>query len=138
MKASNKIILFSGIIGTVFMLGCKSKVQPEKLYGKWNYIRAYSPNANPPDSVSNTELQELKPYIEFTRPDKLRIIWDGKVLSQGTFTLDGDNIRYKEIFADGQSRQFPFYVSELTDKQIIFETVGKDGSKVTAVKDGSR
>ncbi|RZJ76648.1 MAG: hypothetical protein EOO45_01460 [Flavobacterium sp.] len=112
-----------------------SRVKPEKLFGKWNYIRAYSPEAFPPDSVSNTELEELKPYIEFTKPDKLRIIWGGKVLSQGTFTVDGNNIKYKEFFADGQSRQFPFYVSELTDKQIVFETIGKDGSKITAVKE---
>jgi hypothetical protein len=36
---------------------------------------------------------------------------------------------------DGKKREFPFVVSKLTDKEIIFETTGKDGSRVTAVKE---
>ncbi len=63
------------------------------------------------------------------------IIWGGKVLSHGKFTTDGRNIRITESLPDGTTRAFPFWVSELTDKQIVFETTGDDGAKVTAVKE---
>jgi hypothetical protein len=45
------------------------------------------------------------------------------------------NIRIKENLPAGTTRAFPFWVSELTDKEIVFATLGQDGSKVTAVKE---
>lgn len=113
---------------------CKPTVTPEKLYGKWNYIRVRNPLADPPDSVGKQTLASEKPYIEFTRQDSLIINWDGKVLSHGTFKVDGLDIRYKEILAGSQTRDFPFHIEDFNDKQIIFSTAGKDGSEVTAVK----
>jgi hypothetical protein len=113
---------------------CKSSVSPQDLYGKWKYTRVRNPNASPPDSVGKMTLFEQKPFIQFTNKDSLVINWDGKVLSHGTFTIDGSNIRYKEILATGV-REFPFYIEKFDGKQLIFSTKGADGSEVTAVKE---
>jgi len=119
----------------LFFAACKPSVKPESLYGKWKYVRVRNPNASPPDSVGAVTLQSEKPYILFTQQDSLVINWDSKVLSHGTFKIDGRNIQYKEILADGKTREFPFYIEDFTDKQIIFSTKGTDGSEVTAVKE---
>ncbi len=115
---------------------CKQKIKlsPAQLYGKWNYIKVESPNAHPPDSVKSDELKTEKPYLLVSK-DSLQLWWGGGILSHGTYTLAGDSIVYKEILPGGQTRVFPFIVSKLTDKDIIFETTGEDGSFVTAVKE---
>jgi hypothetical protein len=80
-------------------------------------------------------LQEQSPNIRFTKNDSLVITWGGKILSHGKFTIDGNNISYKEDLTDGKSRTFPFYVSKITPKDLIFETLGEEGTRVTAVKE---
>ncbi|HEY9533594.1 MAG TPA: hypothetical protein VIQ77_03630 [Mucilaginibacter sp.] len=127
--------LFFLLAITLCFAACKPSATPEKLYGKWNYTRVRNPLADPPDSVGKETLGSEKPYIEFTRQDSLIINWDGKVLSHGTFKVDGLNISYKEILPDGKTREFPFHIENFSDKQIIFSTAGKDGSEVTAVKE---
>jgi hypothetical protein len=126
-------ILFIAI--ALLLAACKPAVKPENLYGKWKYIKVQNPNANPPDSLTSMQLREESPYIQFTTQDSLFIYWNTKILSRGTFSLDGRNIQYKEILADGKTREFPFYVTELTDKRLIFSTKGADGSEVTALKE---
>ncbi len=128
-----KVLTFVTLL--VLLTACKPSLSPERLRGKWNYIKVFNPETFPPDSVSTMELEETKPYIEFSGDDKLQIIWGGKVLSKGTYHIDADNIRFKEDLGGGQTREFPFYVSEFSDKKMVFETVGADASKVTAVKD---
>jgi len=49
--------------------------------------------------------------------------------------LDGMNIRYTEILPGGKTRTFPFFVSKITDKDLIFETLGEEGTMVTAMKE---
>lgn len=119
----------------IFFAACKPAVKPQSLYGKWKYIKVEKLNANPPDTVTAMTLREQVPYIQFTTKDSLMIYWGGQLLSHGTFRVDGRNIQYKEILADGKTREFPFYVTELTDKNFIFSTKGADGSEVTAVKE---
>jgi hypothetical protein len=118
----------------LFLAACKPSVKPDDLYGKWKYVRVRNPNASSPDSVGAITLQLEKPYIQFTQKDSLIINWDGKLLSHGTFHINGQNIQYKEILPDGKTREFPFYIESLKDKQLIFSTKGTDGSEVTAVK----
>ena len=132
---AKNIILLIYITLLFLVTGCSGNLKPENLRGKWKYVKVFNPEANPPDSVSTMELEEVKPYIEFTGENKLQIIWGGKVLSKGTYHIEADNIRFKEDLGGGNSREFPFYVSKLTDKEIVFETVGTDGSKVTAVRE---
>jgi hypothetical protein len=117
-----------------FIVSCKPSIAPADLYGKWKYIKVEQPYAHPPDSVSSTDLAYQKPYIRFSTDNTLLIMWDGKVLSHGKFVTKGRNIIYTETLPDGTTRTFPFWVSELTDNRIIFETKGEDGSRVTAVK----
>jgi hypothetical protein len=114
---------------------CKSAIKPGDLYGKWKYIKVENPNANPPDSVTSQELAMQSPYIQFSKNNDLVIIWGGKVLSHGKFKTEGQNIQYTETLPDGKTREFPFWVSILTEKDLIFETRGADGSRVTAVKE---
>jgi len=92
------------ILLTLSFASCKPSVTPEKLYGKWNYIKVEDPNANPPDSVKKTELEEQAPYILFSKNNDVVIVWGGKLLSHGKFRLDGSNIRFKEILADGKNK----------------------------------
>lgn len=122
------------IVALLFFAACKSSINPEDLYGKWKYIKVENPDANPPDSVSSSDLQAQAPYIQFTKNNDLVIMWGGKVLSHGKFKTDGKNIRYTETLPDGKTREFPFWVMKLTDKEIVFETMGADGSRVTAVR----
>jgi len=114
---------------------CKPALKPDNLYGAWKYIKVENPNETPPDSVSRSTLQEESPSIRFSKRDSLTIVWGGKILSHGKFMIDGMNIRYSEILPGGKTRTFPFYVSEITDKELIFETLGEEGTKVTAVKE---
>ena len=128
--------IFPGCAFLLLLLSCKQKIKlsPAQLYGKWNYIKVASPNAHPPDSVKSEELKTEKPYLLVSK-DSLQLWWGGGILSRGTYTLAGDSIVYKEILPGGQTRVFPFIVSKLSQKDIIFETTGEDGSFVTAVKE---
>jgi hypothetical protein len=129
-----KQLLYIITVVLLFFASCKSSINPEDLYGKWKYIKVENPNANPPDSVSSSDLQAQAPYIQFTKNNDPVIMWGGKVLSHGKFKTDGKNIRYTETLPDGKTREFPFWVMKLTDKEIVFETMGQDGSRVTAVR----
>jgi hypothetical protein len=129
-----KLSFYIPAILLIFLISCRSSIKSGELYGKWKYIKVEHPNADPPDSLRSEELTAQSPSIEFLKNNEYVINWGGKELSHGTFTLDGMNIRINETMPDGTKREFPFYVSELTDKEIIFDTKGEDGSKVTAVK----
>ena len=120
------LLLFTGA-------SCNLSVTSDNLSGKWKYIKVENPHANPPDTLTATDIRMRAPYIQFT--DKtLTIVWVGQVLSHGTYKMNGKKVMYTEALPDGKTRQFPFYVSKLTDKELIFETLGKDGTRITAVK----
>lgn len=114
-------------------LGCTSTLSENKLYGKWKYTRVEKPES-PSDSVSTMVLQEQTPYIEFGKTNTVKIVWNNEVLSHGTFALSGKDINITEQLPDGKTRKFPFFVSVLTDNKIVFETLGAEGSRVTAIK----
>jgi hypothetical protein len=124
------LMLLAGLL----MSACKHNVTTTDLYGKWNYTKLEHPNQTSP-GTSASELREQAPYIEFTKADSLRMVWSGQVISHGTFTVDGTNIQYKEILADGSTRSFPFYISSFKDNTMVFETLGEDASRVTVVKE---
>ena len=133
MKNQVLYLIILSIVCCLF--GCKPSITPGELYGKWKYLKVEQPYAHPPDSVNSTDLAYQKPYIQFSTDNTLLIMWNGKVLSHGKFVTDGRNIIYTETLTDGTTRKFPFWVSDLTDKNIVFETKGEDGSRVTAVKE---
>jgi len=129
-------ICLPGIALLLFVASCKSPINPINLYGTWKYIKVEKPNASPQDTLTSAELASQRPTILFKANDELSIDWGGKNLSHGKFDIDGNTIVYSENLPNGTIRTFPFWVSKLTDKEIVFETRGQDGSKVTAVRDG--
>jgi hypothetical protein len=128
----HSFLLFAAAL--LFITACKPSVSVTTLTGKWKYVKIEHPNASPPDTMKKAELDEAAPYIQFTPEMKFLIVWGGKFLSHGTFTLDGGNMNITEKLADGKTRNYVFTVSELTENKIVFETIGVDGSKVTALR----
>lgn len=129
--------LLYSFIGLLLLVSCKQekvKLKSGDLYGKWKYIKVENPYSHPPDSVKSEELQVQKPYILFSK-DSLQIWWGGGILSRGNYKVAGDSIRFTEIMSDGKTREFPFIVTKLAGKDLVFETSGEDGSRVTAVKE---
>lgn len=127
--------LLLGLIASMLFTACGPSLHPDNLYGKWNYTKLENPGANPPSTEPDWKLKMDKPSIQFSKNNELTIWWGGKVLSYGTFTIDGKNIRYKETLADGRTHEFPFYVISFNGKEMVFETLGKEGTRVTAVKE---
>lgn len=125
-------LLFAVVV--LFLTSCKPTVSVTTLTGKWKYVKIEHPNASPPDTVKKAELDENVPYIHFTPEMKFLIVWGGKFLSHGTFTLDGSNMNVTEKLPDGKTRNFVFTISELTENKIVFESTGAEGSKVTALR----
>lgn len=130
----NKTLLFFAA-ALLCLTACTNRVNPEALYGDWKYIKIDHPQGDGlTDTISTDTLMAKAPFITFSKNNELKITWGGKILSQGKFTISGDNINFTENLAGGQTRTFPFYVSKLDEKSIVFETLGKDGSRVTAIK----
>lgn len=130
----NKLFLFSVTICILFA-ACKSSIKPEQLYGKWKYLKIENTDVRSTNNVTSEQLEAESPYIQFSKNDSMLIIWGGRILSHGSYKLDGNNIRVKEILPGGKTRDFPFIISQLDDKNLIFETTGDDGARVTAVKE---
>jgi hypothetical protein len=135
MAISKKVKLIACIPSLMLLAACQSGIKPNVLYGKWKYIKIENTSIRSTTNVTNEQLEAESPYIQFSKNDSLLIWWGGKVLSHGSYKLDGDDIQVKEILADGKTREFPFIVSKLDDKNLIFETTGDDGARVTAVKE---
>jgi hypothetical protein len=127
--------LFAGAAALVLFASCQNAIKPEALYGKWKYIKIENNSVSSTTNVTREQLESEEPYIKLSKNDSLLIWWGGKVLSHGSYKIEGDKIQFKEILADGKIREFPFIVSKLDDKNLIFETNGDDGAKVTAVKE---
>ncbi|HEY8929730.1 MAG TPA: hypothetical protein VIM55_11095 [Mucilaginibacter sp.] len=129
-----RIKLFLIIACVIIMAGCKPNVKPEAVYGKWRYIKIEH-NHNDPPEIGETELKKQQASIEFTKDSKFTIMWGGRPLSHGTFMVDEDKIQITEILPDNTMRKFPFYVTELSDNKIVFETRTGVNPKVTAVRE---
>jgi hypothetical protein len=128
-----KYILFGFLIALLY--SCKPSVTADQLYGKWKYIKDEQPNANPPDSTSSGDLKIEDPSIQFLKDNTLQIRWGGKMISHGKFTVEDKKIQYTETLPDGTTRKFPFWIMDFTGKQLVFETTGQDGTRITAVKE---
>ena len=118
----------------VLLEACSVSVDDQKLAGSWDYIRIENLNPASQDSTTSDDLNAAKPFIKFSEKDKLEINWAGKLLSSGVYYVDGSMIRYKENLPGGQQREFPFLVKKLTDTELVFETMSRDGTRVYAVK----
>jgi hypothetical protein len=128
-----KIILFALLILSLHS-SCNQSVKPEQLFGTWRYTKVDYPNQKPAAGMSNAELRSANPSIVFSKNMELKIIWGGKLLSSGTFRMDGKMIRYKENLQNGATREFPFLVEKISSEQLIFSTMEQDASRITAQK----
>ena len=111
---------------------CNNSIEQENLLGRWNYIKVV--NADPEDITSNEELKQASPAIMFTETNDLTMEWGGKQLSKGKYKLDGKMIRYTESLEGGRTREFPFLISKLSDNELVFQTMEKNYTVVTAIR----
>ena len=118
----------------ILFQACSVSVDEEKLTGTWDYIKIENLNASSQDSTTSADLKAARPFIRFTEKNELLIYWSGRVLSSGTYHVDGAMIRYKENLPDGQQREFPFLVKKLTEDELIFETMSREGTRVFTKK----
>ena len=128
MKINIFFISFSALV----LASCSNAIDEDQLYGRWNYIAVE--NFNPTDSLSRDELTAQAPAIVFSIDNKLVIEWGGKQLSHGTYRLDGKMIRYTEFLEGGIKREFPFLIKELGDKELLFQTMEQNYTRVKAKK----
>jgi hypothetical protein len=129
----NKLLFIVACIG-VILIACKSSIKQGDLYGKWKYVKIENLDIRTTTIVTPEQLESEIPYIQFSKNDSALIWWGGKVLTHGSYRVEGNQIMFKEILADGKTREFPFIVSKLDYKNIVFETSGDDAARVTAVK----
>lgn len=120
------------IMLVLFVCSCKQEIKPEALYGKWKYIKIQNTLENPLDTVSADEMNAADPSISFSTNNDLVIMWEGVVLSSGKFRIEGNDIQYTENLPDGSQRSFPFFIRKIDKENFIFETKGRDGTRVTA------
>lgn len=111
---------------------CTKSIDQKDLYGRWNYIKVV--NADPEDITGDQELKEASPAIIFTETNDLVIEWAGEQLSYGKYKLDGKMIRYTESLQGGRTREFPFLISKLSDNELVFQTMEKNYTVVTAIR----
>ena len=124
--------LFLYALANVLLLSssCSNTIKPEELYGRWNYIKVE--NTNPQDTLPDGELELQLPAITFNNKRILVIEWGGKTLSSGKFRMEGKMIRYTEFLEGGRKREFPFLIKKFSDKDLVFETMEQNSTRVTA------
>ena len=124
------IIIYALLI--ISLASCTGSIEQKDLYGRWNYITVK--NADPEDITSDEELKQQSPAIIFNENNDLVIEWGGKRLSHGKYRMEGKMIRYTEYLEGGRTRDFPFLISDLSGDKLIFETMEKNYTRVTAIK----
>jgi hypothetical protein len=135
VRSSIKNNLVAGAAALALLASCQKAIKPGALYGKWKYTKIDNTSVSSTSNVTSEQLESEEPYIQFSKNDSLLIWWGGKILSHGSYKIDGNKIQVKEILADGKTREFPFIVSKLDNKNLIFETTGDEGARVTAIKE---
>lgn len=115
------------------MMACSSGVKQEDLVGRWNYVSYEYTNKSLKKPLANVE--EQKPYIEFSADGACKIVSSGKVLSEGNYHLENKIIRYTENLPGGQKRAIPFLIKSLTETQLVFQTMDAEVKVITAVRD---
>jgi hypothetical protein len=124
----------SAIVILLFLVACQGSVSTQELIGEWKYIKVESPNQYPPYVMPDEELKQGDPSIKFTASGDLVIIWGGTRLSYGKFRMENRMIRYTENLPEGAVREFPFLIKEITPQKLVFETMNKDATRVTAIR----
>lgn len=128
MKSYN--VIYTSLF--IFFASCSGSIEQNDLYGRWNYVKVV--NADPEDITSDEEIKQQSPAIIFTASNELFIEWGGKQLSHGKYRLDGKMIRYTESLEGGRTREFPFLITKLSETELMFQTMEKNFTRVTAIR----
>jgi len=113
---------------------CGASFKEEALIGEWVYKKVEYIHQQPVLVQGEQNLSEKYPSIQFSQNGKCKIFSGGKVISEGTFFLEKDIIRYEEVLQVGIKRKIPFLIKKLENNEIIFETLEKDVKRITAKK----
>jgi hypothetical protein len=127
----NTLVLLCAVI-LILSVSCARSVEPEQLYGEWKYVKVENPNQHPPYVMPDEEVKAENPSIQFSKSNDLVITWGGKRLSYGTFRMEDNLIRYKEVLEGGTTREFPFLIKEISGNKLVFETMEQDATRITA------
>jgi hypothetical protein len=128
LKLKVCLILFALFI----FYACHSGINKENLIGDWRYTKIEYTNKSIQDPLP--DIEEQKPYFSFHQDGKAEIHSSGKILSEGTFTIESDIIQYEEILEGGTKRKIPFLIKELKGERLVFETMIAPNQRITAVK----
>jgi len=120
----------------IVLVGCIVSINRQDLVGKWNYISYEYQNKSLNKTLANIALQ--KPSIVFNKDGSALIYSSGKVLSSGTYQLDGKIIRYVEVLQNGQKRNIPFLINELNNDELIFQTMDAEVKIITSKREKSK
>ena len=115
---------------SLLLFSCTGSIKPEMLYGKWNYTKVV--NADPEEITSDQTIRLASPSINFTINNELIMDWGGKTLSTGKYKLDGKIIRFTESLGGTKTRDFPFLIKKLTANELVFQTMEKNYTQVSA------
>ena len=127
-------VIFNLLLVLLLFSSCGASYNQSELSGEWVYKKVEYTNQQPVLVQDEQELAEKYPSITFTDDGKCKIYSGGKVISEGTFFLEKDIIRYEEVLQVGIKRKIPFLIKKLENGQIIFETLEKDVKRITAQK----
>ncbi len=125
-----RLCLILLILSTLF--ACQFRINKEDLTGKWLYTKYEYTNKSTDKPLADIESQ--KPFIFFHEDGKAEIFSSGRLLSQGTYTLENRIIRYEEVLENGVKRKIPFLIKELDKKHLVFETMEAESKRITAEK----
>lgn len=127
-----KLIIGLNFALIIFVTSCSKTIDIKDLQGKWNYISIK--NADTEDIITDAEVKIQNPSIFFSSNNDLIIEWGAKQISHGKFRLEGKIIRYTEFLEDGRTREFPFLIIELNESDLVFQTMEKNFTRVSAKK----
>lgn len=128
----SRVIYLGVFILLVVSSACSPSVKDEDLYGVWQYIKVENPNQG--DVTPDEELKENDPSIQFGVGNKLKMIWGGKVLSEGSYHVEYPVINYEENLKERGSRKIKFLIKKFEDDVLVFQTMEADAVRVTARK----
>ena len=133
---SFKLFISSSIFLLILTTSCSKTIEIEDLQGKWNYISIK--NADPEDIITDAEVKIQNPSIFFSTNNDLIIEWGAKQISHGKFNIDGKMIRYTEFLEGGRTREFPFLIIKLNENELVFQTMEKNFTRVSAKKNANK
>ena len=130
---SSKVKIFRATLIFCIVIFSACGIKSDDLIGRWNYV-AYE-YANKSLQKPLADIATQKPYIEFAKDGKCKIVSSAKVLSEGTYHLENKIIRYTETLGNGQKRAIPFLIKSLTDQELVFQTMDAEVKVITGVKE---